>query len=42
MTKQLLRADATLILWHEGEVYRKHTVTLAGKRVEKFSTLVEQ
>jgi len=35
VTKQLLRADATLILWQEGEVYRKHTVTLAGKKQER-------
>lgn len=46
ITKQLLRADAEVTLWHEDEMYSKHILTLVGKKKEKefkkFSTLVEE
>lgn len=34
-TKQLLRADAEAVLWHEEEMYSKHTLTFVEKKQEK-------
>jgi hypothetical protein len=31
VTKQLVRTDAAIVLWHEGDVYSKHTLTLVKK-----------